>query len=169
MSPVLHRTGLALALGFAFAAAPLLPASASPRHPLSCKPLPPAEVELRLVSQAAGQPAAIEAQIRAYRPLEDVRLELDLPQGDAAPSGRDRSFGRITSGSHRALSFRAAIPAAGRSEVYARITFRMPGGEVMTSAAHLSFVDGRPAPPPAYRTSHWDGNEVLEAPAGGVR
>jgi hypothetical protein len=165
-----HRhTGLRLALALAGSLAVSVAATAATRHPLSCKPLPPAEVELRLVSRAAGGPATIEAQVSAFRPLEDVRLDLTLPANDAAPGEAVRSLGRIDSGSKRALTFHASIPPAGRSEVYARITFRMPGGEIMTSAAHLSFADGQPAPAPTYRTSHWNGSVVLETPAGGIR
>ncbi len=146
------------------------PAVASPpkRHPLSCKPELPAFLALRVVEAPPGGTVRFEAVVEAQRPLEDIRLEVELPEGARWVRPAGTQLGAMAQGARRELAMSASLPRRGRSEIHARITFTMPGGERMSRGAYLAFEDGAPARPPAYRQAEWNGTRVLEAPAVGA-
>jgi len=158
----LAAAGLVWNLTFAGAA------GAAPR--IDSKPEVPVQVRLVVVSAQPGQPVKFEARVQAFRPMDDVQIELTLPDGArwARPAGT--LSGKLKEGERRTLALSAVLPRAGHSEVHARLTCRKANGAVVHTAAYLAFEDGLPAAParPA-RSTQWNGSRVDEYPAQGVK
>jgi len=164
----LFITCVAMALGVFTSASPrAAELCGPPTPPPSCKPLPPAELFLRLLTSAPGQPVRFEATVMAHLPVEDLALDVQLPAGATWVSGL---AGRLDANARRALPMAALLPAHGHAEIFATLHYRLTAGGTLTSGAHLSFDEGQPTQPPAARLGLWNGTQIREFSAlGGGR
>ncbi len=134
---------------------------------VSDKPAPPVDLELKLLGAAPGQPVRFETVVQAHRPVNDISMDVRVPEGARWISGARELTGKLDAGEQRALPMGVSLPPRGHSEIYVLLHFHLANGSAMTRGAALSFDDGQPSKPLEGRRSQWNGTPVLEFPAQG--
>ncbi len=133
-------------------------------HPRSCKPRMPVEVILQQVSQP-GAALLVEARVRAFLAVEEVQLTWEVPGVDRRKSPLPRALGALSAGTERVQSLTAAVGAQSNGDLLARVSFRLPGGRTLSTAAHFPVRDGQPVPLPQGREVPRPGQSLLDFPA----